>query len=666
MSDSFRRWLVPALAGLGLAAAAAFALYGAFEDSLTVDEPSHLVAGYVALTAGDHRLSPDHPPLARMLLALPLAGSGAVWRPGRADAANPVQDPTPAVADAAWRSGDFFTLGRAFFESWNDGQRLARPSRFVAVGVLLALLATIGLVARRHFGAAGGVVALLVAALDPTLLAHGHLATIDVPFALAALLALVAADRWLAQPTPARLALAALAFAAATLVKFSWIALVPALVAIAIAARKDDGARAALRTVALGGAALALGAVLAIWAAYGFRFPAARGDDAAIATMHVLGDQGRPRPATPAAAWEAVLHDPATGVDRRGLAAPVLRFVHRAKLLPEAYLYGIAYVAKKGLTRASYFRGRYSTEGFAGYFPGAFLIKTPLSTLALFALGLWAAAARWRRGANISPLAWGFAVFAVAYLAALGSSALNLGVRHLLPIMVLLAIAAGGAWTYRDDEGRGPSRRAARGRGMVIGLLGCLALETLVTSPYFLGYFNLIAGGWSNGHRHLADSNIDWGQDLLRLEARLREEPPGMPVWLAQASDPPMPRGLAELRPRWLFGEGSHAPHPAPVEGGLFAISATELLGVYRPLARAEAWRDPQWSARFEQLGEEQALARRSRDASVAKNELTAYEALRRLRLISRLAQRAPSERVGTSFFLFRLSDEQVAEMTTP
>jgi hypothetical protein len=36
-------------------------------------------------------------------------------------------------------------------------------------------------------------------------------------------------------------------------------------------------------------------------------------------------------------------------------------------------------------------------------------------------------------------------------------------------------------------------------------------------APHFLSYFNEIAGGASGGSRYLADSNIDWGQDLDEL-----------------------------------------------------------------------------------------------------------------------------------------------------
>ncbi|MBK8598832.1 MAG: glycosyltransferase family 39 protein [Holophagales bacterium] len=612
-------------------------------DSVTVDEPSHLVSGYAALAAGDHRLSPDHPPLGRLVLALPLLTQTVSWR---------------AEGTEAWRRGDFFTLGRSFFEEWNDGQRMVRPSRAVAVALLLAFLLTIGAVTRALFGPGGALIAMTVAAFDPALLAHGHLATLDVPFSLLAILTLFCADRWLARPTAGRLALLAAAFAASTLVKFSWFALVPALAGMALVAHRPQRnlpARSLVRTLATGTAALALAATFGIWAAYGFRFAAAAGGDAASATMHVVGDFGRPLPTTPAGAWESVLHDPATGADRPGLVVPLLRVARSWRLLPEAYLYGSAYVQKKAGSRAAYLRGRYSANGFPDYFPWAFAVKTPLPTLLLVSAGLATALLAALRGSRPSPLAVGLALFALVYLAALGSSGLNIGYRHLLPALAILAIATGGL-----SPERFPKRlRLPVGLGAG-GALLWLVLGTWSASPRLLGYFNEAAGGWRKGHLFLADSNLDWGQDLLRLEERLRTEPPGGRVWLSQASDPPLPRGLAV---RWFLGEGSHAPSPEPISGGLYVISATDLLGVYRPLARVSSWRDRRLIARYEAMAEERGS---SGETGKSPTAIDAFEALRRLKLLSRLAQREPDERVGTSLFLFRLSDAQVAEATGP
>jgi hypothetical protein len=48
-----------------------------------------------------------------------------------------------------------------------------------------------------------------------------------------------------------------------------------------------------------------------------------------------------------------------------------------------------------------------------------------------------------------------------------------------------------------------------------------LIAEAALIYPYHLAYFNEAAGGPDNGYRILADSNIDWGQDVKRLKAWL-------------------------------------------------------------------------------------------------------------------------------------------------
>jgi hypothetical protein len=47
------------------------------QKSPTWDEPAHLFAGYSYLKWGDFRANPEHPPLAKLLAALPLLARGA-------------------------------------------------------------------------------------------------------------------------------------------------------------------------------------------------------------------------------------------------------------------------------------------------------------------------------------------------------------------------------------------------------------------------------------------------------------------------------------------------------------------------------------------------------------------------------------------------------------
>ena len=48
-------------------------------------------------------------------------------------------------------------------------------------------------------------------------------------------------------------------------------------------------------------------------------------------------------------------------------------------------------------------------------------------------------------------------------------------------------------------------------------MLGTI-LSPFTAAPYYLAYFNPLAGGPSNGYRHLIDSNIDHGQELKDLK----------------------------------------------------------------------------------------------------------------------------------------------------
>jgi hypothetical protein len=100
-------------------------------------------------------------------------------------------------------------------------------------------------------------------------------------------------------------------------------------------------------------------------------------------------------------------------------------------------------------------------------------------------------------------------------ITAVGSSR-NYGMRYLLP-MAPLAIV----WVSALAECRSmawPRIAAALG---VASLVAAVA----VSHPYELTYFNILAGGPRGGRHILADSNLDWGQGLDTLVSLQRERP---------------------------------------------------------------------------------------------------------------------------------------------
>jgi hypothetical protein len=146
----------------------------------------------------------------------------------------------------------------------------------------------------------------------------------------------------------------------------------------------------------------------------------------------------------------------------------------------------------------SYLLDRTSATGFWYYYPVALAIKTPLALLALVIAGC-------RRIAP--PL-----IFSLAILASGLASHINIGVRHILPIYVGLAVMSGGVAAAMLQH------RAAR--WILAALLLWHVASGALQHPDYLAYTNEIAG--AHPENFLADSDLDWGQDMKRLGDRLQ------------------------------------------------------------------------------------------------------------------------------------------------
>ncbi len=156
----------------------------------------------------------------------------------------------------------------------------------------------------------------------------------------------------------------------------------------------------------------------------------------------------------------------------------------------------------------AFLAGEYSEDGWWYYFPVVFLIKTPISLIALFAFGVFVLV---RRRLELGSKNEAFIVVPVViYLIVSAANTFHVGVRHLLPIYpFILLIGAAGAMVL------------VRGRAGRLALAGLMAFWVAVFAdvyPHTLTYFNQFAGGPSNGYKYLADSNIDWGQGLKLLK----------------------------------------------------------------------------------------------------------------------------------------------------
>ncbi|HWA64714.1 MAG TPA: hypothetical protein VG866_02610, partial [Candidatus Paceibacterota bacterium] len=95
----------------------------------------------------------------------------------------------------------------------------------------------------------------------------------------------------------------------------------------------------------------------------------------------------------------------------------------------------------------------------------------------------------------------------------------DIGIRHLMPIYgFLFILTAGQAVRFYEHLGH---KKLIRWLGF--GLLAWYLVEFIGIYPYYLSYFNEFAGGPAGGYRYVADSNLDWGQDLWRLADYVKE-----------------------------------------------------------------------------------------------------------------------------------------------
>lgn len=228
----------PALAAA--VSAALFAGLAAGEarwDSATIDEPVYVDAAW-RLGQGRPDGNVEHPPLAKLLM---LAGQ-RLLAPPRA-----VPDPPGALF-------------------WNGaGGLLASRAPMIALGALFCVLLTLW-AARVAPGAASPTA--LLAATAPSVLAHGHLATLDICLALSFAAACLAGEALAERLTLWRALAVALAVGAAVSTKWSGALLIGAL-PLAAFAGAEGGLRPRLRAalVLLGPAAAGLGVLALLYAA---------------------------------------------------------------------------------------------------------------------------------------------------------------------------------------------------------------------------------------------------------------------------------------------------------------------------------------------------------------------------------------------------------------
>jgi hypothetical protein len=154
--------------------------------------------------------------------------------------------------------------------------------------------------------------------------------------------------------------------------------------------------------------------------------------------------------------------------------------------------------------------GRFGYSGWWYYFPVALAVKTPIAFLILAAVGLVVVLTHARSIQYLLPLAF---IFGILLPAVHGH--INIGIRHIEPIWIGLAIVAALGMRWLLQSTRMPLAGGLGAAALVLWLV----ISGAMHHPDYLAYFNGFTG--SRPEEILVDSNYDWGQDLRLLAARL-------------------------------------------------------------------------------------------------------------------------------------------------
>ena len=514
-------------------------------ESQTFDEPAHMYAGYSYWLHSDFGINPEHPPLVKLVATLPLL----IERPK-------YPDPIEIFFRAQSALG-----GMTMMSAPGADRVLARVRTTVSIfafvlGVLVVLSA------REMFGDSAALLALLLFVFDPLVLAHAPLLGTDIGATCCIFGAVFAFYRYVKRPTILRLGICCAATGLAFAAKHSAILVFPILAMLCVfelSFVRGDGVESKLaipprrRALRMAGAycAIVIAAIVILWAFYGFRY-AARPNGRQIV------------PAS--ASYLKGLHHP--------IEANTIGFAERHHLLPESYLFGLTDVtmlARDG--RPMYLFGKVYPEGKWFYFPAAFVIKMTVGFLILlamvpFARVLWQKEHRREVVFLLLP--------PVIFFGSAMSAKVDIGIRHILPIMpFLIVLVAGAAMSLA---------RQSRKLAWAVAVLVVLEVAgSLHAYPNYLPYSNEAFGGPFKTYRVLADSNIGWGGGLKALHASLTQRNISQ-CWFAYSAlpDPKSFQIPCKPLPTFFSSFVDQNPQPVPehIDGPVF-VSEEELMGSF-------------------------------------------------------------------------------------
>jgi len=480
-----------------------------FFNSVTGDEFAHFPAGLFYWKTGNFEVYCQNPPLVKLLASLPLLISPAVL---------------PKRFIGRWGLGyGFMVLNKEIYHLLFVKGRVMILLLAFMMGWLLFCFAS------EVFGTKAALFSVFLWTFSPNIMGHSYLVTTDIGASFGVLLALYCLWKYLKNPSYKMALLCGMAFGIAQLTKFSLLILIPAFPILMGLYYIFNKKRMHVRKMSFAIIIIFLAGILMINMVYLFHGSFRHMRDYSFRSRLFKNIQSF------CPGW---------------LPLP----------FPKDYIIGIdtqKYESDKRPVKA-YLFGRLSSKGWWYYYIVAFLLKTPIPILIIFF---------WVICINISKLINGkkdyFFIYILTFIAIyflfFSASVINLGIRYLLPIYPLILLISGYIFENMNKK-----------KVMLVAILSLwLIINMVMIYPNHLSFYNEFAGGPNNGYKFLADSNIDWGQDLISLKGYMQKHHLDF-VYLSHF-------GLVEPT---VYGIKYRPLTSHPINGTI-AVSVNHLLGIW-------------------------------------------------------------------------------------
>jgi len=441
--------------------------------SPTIDEPAHIGAAVSMIEAHKLIAPGSHPPLARLVAAVPLWLDGARLPQCRGQTIIGAEDLG-------------YDLGARVLAQSKSFRALLTHARLAMLIFPIVALLYLYLLGSWLNGPAVAAIAVVFLTLDPTFLGHAFWIGNDMAGCAGYLAAIYHGLRWLKNPTWKFAAVAGVVLGLAISAKFSCLLAIPSLALLALINRQSRR-RFFSQAILIGAIAF-----FTLWATYFFNV-GSLSDQAGL-----TGSTGNAASAAMRQQWQRVPH-----------------FIRVAIIpMPSFFLALARLMLHNRFGHGAYLNGQVSSHGWWYYFPEVFALKSTLGFLAALLLAIAVATyhRRWRTWPTIAVI-----VPAGVFLAAAMAGNIDIGIRYILPAIPFLTL-------FAVQQLSRP-----RWQWILAVLMLCSAVEGTAIHPDYLSYFNVAAGGPAGGQRFALDSNIDWNQDVYRMSAWIDRNAAGRP-----------------------------------------------------------------------------------------------------------------------------------------